>query len=47
MDIVQSIAGRFHDRRIIFAIQVYEKLNVESLAVVQAGWIGPNSVSMT
>lgn len=37
MDVVQSIAGKYHDRRIIFAIQVYEKLNVESLAVVQGG----------
>ena len=37
IDIVQSIASKYHDRRILFAIQVYENLNMESLAVVQAG----------
>jgi hypothetical protein len=34
-DIVQRIAGIYHDRRIIFAIQVYEKVNTASLADVQ------------
>jgi hypothetical protein len=34
-DIVQRIAGKYHDRRMIFAIQVYEKVNTASLADVQ------------
>ncbi len=36
MDIVQSVADRFLGHRIIFAVQVYEKLISESLAAVQA-----------
>ena len=39
IDIVQSIASRSRDRRILFAIQVYENLNME-LARRSAGRLG-------